>query len=58
MQNAAKPTKQQLAWHEMELGVLIHYCLEMYRPDLPGAVLTVEITQALGQPVLRDISIF
>lgn len=32
----AKPTKQQLAWHEMELGVLIHYCMEMYRPDLPG----------------------
>ena len=32
----AKPTKQQLAWHEMELGVLIHYCLEMYRPELPG----------------------
>ena len=42
----------------MGLGVLIHYCPEMYRPDLPGAVLTVEITQALGQPVLRDISIF
>lgn len=32
----AKPTKQQLAWHEMELGVLIHYCMEMYRPELPG----------------------
>ncbi len=32
----AKPTKQQLAWHEMELGVLIHYCMEMYRPELTG----------------------
>ncbi|MBR0538028.1 MAG: alpha-L-fucosidase, partial [Clostridia bacterium] len=32
----AKPTKQQLAWHEMELGVLIHFCPEMYRPDLTG----------------------
>lgn len=31
-----KPTKQQLLWHEMELGVLIHYCMEMYRPDLTG----------------------
>ena len=36
MKNTAKPTKQQLDWHEMELGVLIHYCLEMYRPELPG----------------------
>ncbi len=32
----AKPTKQQLEWHETELGVLIHYCMEMYRPDLTG----------------------
>ena len=30
----AKPTKQQLEWHEMELGVIIHYCLDIYRPDL------------------------
>ena len=36
MENIAKPTKQQLDWHELELGVLIHYCLEMYRPELPG----------------------
>ncbi len=34
--NIAKPTKQQLLWHELELGVLIHYCLEIYRPDLKG----------------------
>ena len=33
MGNIAKPTKQQLDWHELELGVLIHYCLKMYRPD-------------------------
>ena len=32
----AKPTKEQLAWQDMELGVLIHYCLEIYRPDLKG----------------------
>ena len=32
----AKPTKQQLLWHELELGVLIHYCLEIYRPELTG----------------------
>lgn len=33
MENIANPTKQQLDWHELELGVLIHYCLKMYRPD-------------------------
>ena len=32
----AKPTKQQLAWQDMELGVLIHYLMDIYRPDLPG----------------------
>ena len=32
----AKPTKEQLAWQDMELGVIIHYCLEIYRPDLRG----------------------
>ena len=30
----AKPTRQQLEWHEMELGVLIHYCMEIYDPEL------------------------
>ena len=33
---AAKPTKEQLVWQDMELGVLIHYCLEIYRPELKG----------------------
>ena len=32
----ARPTPQQLAWHDMELGVLIHFCAQMYRPELPG----------------------
>lgn len=32
----AKPTKELLAWQDMELGVLIHYCLEIYRPELTG----------------------
>ena len=33
---SAKPTERQLAWHEAELGVLIHYCLEIYHPELSG----------------------
>ena len=32
----AKPTKEQLVWQDMELGVLIHYCMEIYRPELVG----------------------
>ena len=32
----AKPTREQLAWQDMELGVLIHYCMEIYRPELKG----------------------
>lgn len=29
----AKPTKQQLEWADMEIGVLIHYLMEIYSPD-------------------------
>lgn len=32
----AKPTPEQLVWQDRELGVLIHYCLEIYRPELKG----------------------
>lgn len=32
----AKPTKEQLIWHDAEIGVMIHYCLEIYRPELQG----------------------
>ncbi len=35
--HVARPTDKLLAWQELELGVLIHYCMEIYRPDLPGA---------------------
>ncbi len=28
----AKPTARQLDWYEKELGVLIHYCMEIYEP--------------------------
>ncbi|MBR4204600.1 MAG: alpha-L-fucosidase [Clostridia bacterium] len=34
--HVAKPTAEQLVWQDMELGVLIHYCLEIYRPELTG----------------------
>lgn len=30
----AKPTQKQLAWQELELGVLIHYVSHIYRPDM------------------------
>ena len=50
----AKPTEQQLAWHEMELGVLIHYCLEMYHPELPGDWFkTAAVRQALAPDTIH-----
>ena len=30
----AKPTEKQLEWQELELGVLIHYVAQIYRPDM------------------------
>lgn len=32
----AKPTSDQLAWQDMELGVIIHYCMDIYNPDFRG----------------------
>ena len=33
MYHIAKPSAEQLQWQDMELGVLIHYCMEIYNPD-------------------------
>jgi len=32
----AKPTPQQVAWADMEIGVIIHYCMEIYNPGFPA----------------------
>ncbi|MBE6542600.1 MAG: hypothetical protein E7672_09195 [Ruminococcaceae bacterium] len=34
--NIAKPTEKQLQWYDCELGVIIHYCMEIYNPDFKG----------------------
>ncbi len=36
MSYVAKPTERQLDWYEKELGVLIHYCMEIYEPSFRG----------------------
>ncbi len=33
----AKPTSEQLVWQEQELGVLIHYVMDIYNPSLTAA---------------------
>ena len=33
MYHVAKPTPDQLRWQDMELGVIIHYCMDIYNPD-------------------------
>ena len=35
MNKLPKPTPKQLAWADMELGVIIHHCMETYHPDIP-----------------------
>lgn len=32
----AKPTARQLQWQDMELGVIIHWCMEIYNPGFEG----------------------
>ncbi len=45
----AKPTPQQLLWQEQELGVLIHYIMDIYAPDLdPKDIKTAKVRTALS----------
>ena len=32
----AKPTAKQLEWADMEIGVIIHYVMDIYNPDFEG----------------------
>ena len=32
----AKPTERQLQWADMEIGVIIHYLIEVYNPEFGG----------------------
>lgn len=34
--SAQKPSKRQLEWADMEIGVIIHYLIEIYNPDFEG----------------------
>ncbi len=44
----AKPTPEQLLWQEQELGVLIHYVIEIYDPTLtPAEIKSDKVRTAL-----------
>ncbi len=46
----AKPTKEQLAWHDMELGVLIHYGMEIYHPEMTGTWYKTDVVRTALAP--------
>ncbi|MBE6896937.1 MAG: hypothetical protein E7477_07540 [Ruminococcaceae bacterium] len=53
----SKPTKQQLEWADMELGVLIHYCMEIYNPEFRGyktAAVRTELPPSIMNPTKLD----
>lgn len=31
--NKAKPSEKQLAWADLEIGVIIHYVMDIYNPE-------------------------
>ncbi len=43
----AKPTPQQLEWAEQELGVLIHYVMDIYNPTMNDKIKTKEVRTAM-----------
>lgn len=54
----AKPTPEQLAWQNMELGVIIHYCMEIYNPEFKGyktAAVRTEIPPKRIDPQRLDV---
>ncbi len=52
----AKPTPQQLAWQDMELGVIIHYVLSIYKPGChyKDALIREEIPLNTVKPAKLD----
>ena len=56
---AAKPTASQLAWQELELGVIIHYCNNIYNPDFQGfktSAVRDAIPPEIMNPTKLDVS--
>ncbi len=53
----AKPTPQQLAWADMELGVIIHYCMEIYNPSFSAyktKAVRTELAPSMFNPTRLD----
>ncbi len=46
----ATPTPQQLLWQEQELGVLIHYLMDIYAPDLPSHEIKTDRVRTVLHP--------
>ena len=40
----SKPTQQQLKWADMEIGVIIHYLMDIYNPEYK-AIKTVGVRE-------------
>ncbi len=46
--NIAKPTPQQLLWQEQELGVIIHYIMDIYAPHMrPSQIKSKKVRKKL-----------
>lgn len=52
MTHIAKPTPQQLAWQDMELGVIIHYCMDIYNPSFKNQK-SIEVRTAIPPEIIR-----
>ena len=58
MYHVAKPTPDQLRWQDMELGVIIHYCMDIYNPDckhIKNAEVATEIPPEKINPKHLDV---
>lgn len=53
----AKPTAKQMEWADLEIGVLIHYLMDIYNPDYEGyktAGVRTELSPSLFRPTRLD----
>lgn len=56
MSHTALPTAELLTWQDLELGVLIHYCMEIYNPDFK-AYKTAAVRTELSPDIINPTNL-
>ncbi|MDF2686489.1 MAG: hypothetical protein K0S55_1671, partial [Clostridia bacterium] len=56
MDNLTKPTPQHLKWADMELGVIIHLCMDIFNPGF-SEIKTTKVREALPANIFNPVNL-